>query len=213
MAIALVTKSYGTINAGATLIVTDVYGNPATILTTATGGVISTSGRFQLDTSGNASFYTDTAVYVNYTVLTNAPKITNAIYATMDPQNSYYTTLNNPAAPLLNPPNYILSQATNGVRGVAGISTPLLVSGAVTLTSAYEQLTLDCAASTAITVPATGLGAGFHVKLLMPTTGSVTIVSDGTSTFNGATTTLTKSITTPIVSIYQHNTVGQFAVA
>ena len=69
MAYTLVTQSFGAFNANAYVAITNsTTGVPATILSSATGGLVNSNGLAQLDSSGNLSVYIDTAITWTYTV-------------------------------------------------------------------------------------------------------------------------------------------------
>lgn len=215
MAFAQVTKSYGSINAGALVLIRDANGLPATILSSSTGGFLSADGRAYLDGSGNLSVYVDNGTSWTYTLITNAPKYSGVVYASVDPQNGNQTVFTNPALANANFPNY--TSSTSAARGVAGVLTPVAVTGSRAITVADDQRTLDVQGAYTLTLnagtfPLATFG-GVRIALLMPATGTVSIASDGTVLLNGATTTVTKTITSPIVWIYGTATADSFRIS
>ena len=108
-------------------------------------------------------------------------------------------------------PSPILNDlASCGVVPPQGI--PLAVSRA--LTPADWGKTLDCTASgLSITVPASGLPVDFECRVIP--NGTVSVVSDGTSLLNGATTTITRNAATAgneMFSIRMRTTAGSYMV-
>ena len=80
MAYTLYTQSFGLNNPNSAVIINEAAtGTPATILSSATGGVLSTSGMTKTDASGNISVYIDTARTWVATVVDEAYQSTTSI--------------------------------------------------------------------------------------------------------------------------------------
>lgn len=94
MTYSLYSQSYGASNANATVkIINSTTGDPATILATATGGVLNKLGNATLDSSGNLSVYIDTAQ--TWTVMINdaSRPVKEPLYLQTDPDTGLQTAV------------------------------------------------------------------------------------------------------------------------
>lgn len=86
MAYALLTTNYGTSFANAPALLLDsVTGQPATILSSATGGLVNDQGKATLDSNGVLSVYVDTARTWTVTLTDKTPSYRNLVTAEFEP--------------------------------------------------------------------------------------------------------------------------------
>ena len=117
MAISLYTQAFGISNAKSQVVITEVStGIPATILSSATGGVVSVSGITTLDSNGNLSVYIDTA---------------RTWVVTLVSQNQINNTL-------ITTPLYLPNWSSGGVDGVSITATSS--SGVTQIASTSSQI-------------------------------------------------------------------------
>ena len=145
MAYTLYTQSLGAIYANQQVVITNSTTNfPATILATATGGLVNTNGQATLDGSGNLSVYIDTSQtwtvtptsrstntslisivytgpYANFPLATKYPSGSNAIAT--DQSNKSYVTNGTSWAPV---PGFTAGQVTAGTTTLDTSLGPLL---------------------------------------------------------------------------------------
>lgn len=89
MAYNLLTTNYGASFANARALLLDsVTGVPATILSSATGGLVNDQGKATLDSSGTLSVYVDTARTWSVTLTDVTPSSKSLVTAELDPSSS-----------------------------------------------------------------------------------------------------------------------------
>lgn len=161
MAYTLVTQSYGVENANSPVIITDaVTGQPAVILASASGGIVSDRGIGTTNSAGVLSVYIDTARTYTYTLVDQA----------------YYTD-----------PKLSNSQIT-AVQGLVSGSATIGNGGSLVAPAVWQSATLGASVTGTLTI--TPLGLVTIPATLIGGNGQVTVESTWSYTNNGNIKTL-----------------------